>query len=121
RLRLHPSHSHHGSLLPRSRVVELFTSPNLPALRHLHLRGSGLGVEGCAAIVASGILKRLETLDLRFGCVTDAGARLLAECPEIRNLKVLSLKQNQLTEAGAALVAALPIEVALDEQHEVGG
>src|SRR5262249_39972620 len=121
RLRMHPSHSNSDSLLPRNRVVELFTSPNLPALRHLHLRGGDLGDEGCKALVESGILKRLETLDLRFGCITDAGARLLANCPDIRHLKHLSLEDNQLTDAGVELLEALPIEVELGEQHEVGG
>jgi hypothetical protein len=40
-----------------------------------------MGDEGVRELLDSGALARLSWLDLRHGCVTDEGARLLAECP----------------------------------------
>src|SRR5262249_52737840 len=86
----------------------------------LRLRASDLGDEGVGAIVGSGILRRLKVLDLRFGRVTDAGARLLAASPEVRGLELLDLGDNQLGEEGLALLGGLGVNVRLDAQHEVG-
>jgi hypothetical protein len=62
----------------------------------------------------------LEVLDLRFGCVGDAGARTLAACPDMRRLKLLSLENNELTNAGRELLQGLGIEVLCDSQYETG-
>jgi hypothetical protein len=122
RIRLHPAHGgDEGSFLVREQVAALCRTPHLPALRHLHLHGSDLGDEGCRDIVASGILKRLKTLDLRFGCITDEGAGVLAACPDIRNLEHLSLADNQLTDQGQSLLRELGISVNVEGQDEVGG
>ena len=56
-----------------------------------------MGDEGCREILHSGILKRLKMLDLRHGCITDAGLRLLLACPDVRNLESLDLGRNALT------------------------
>jgi uncharacterized protein (TIGR02996 family) len=122
RIRLHPANgSRTGtSFLPRAQVVALCRTQHLPALKHLHIHGSDLGDEGCVDLVASGILRRLETLDLRFGCITDAGARTLASCPDTQRLKHLSLANNQLTEEGIALLQGLGIGVRVDAQDDVG-
>jgi uncharacterized protein (TIGR02996 family) len=122
RIRMHPANGSYDerSYLPRYQVVALCRTQNLPALKHLHIHGSDLGDEGCVDLVASDILRRLETLDLRFGCITDAGAHTLASCPDIRRLKYLSLGSNQLTEEGIALLQGLGIDVRVDGQEEVG-
>jgi uncharacterized protein (TIGR02996 family) len=72
----------HEGYLPLSVVRPLLHSPNLPNLQHLRLRVSSMGDAGCEEIVRSGILRRLKTLDLRHGRITDEGARILAECPD---------------------------------------
>jgi uncharacterized protein (TIGR02996 family) len=103
--------------LPLSVVGPLLHSPNLPSLQHLRLRCSSLGDEGCAEIVASGILKRLKTLDLRHGRITHVGARTLADCPDVRNLQWLDLDRNALTARGVARIRALGIPVRIDNQQ----
>jgi uncharacterized protein (TIGR02996 family) len=123
RLRIHPAYAEYhdtGSFLPLEEVVALVDSPHFPALRHLHLHASDLGDEGCAEIVRSGILGRLETLDLAYGCIQDEGARILAACPDVRRLKHLSLENNELTHAGRQVLHGLGIEVHCNAQYEVG-
>src|SRR5262245_21659509 len=62
-------------------------SPHLRNLTHLRLRLANFGDEGCEEIVKSGILQRLQVLDLRHGRISDAGARTLAACPDLKRLK----------------------------------
>jgi uncharacterized protein (TIGR02996 family) len=120
-LRLHPAHNNRDdSWLPRAEVAALLRSPNLPSLTHLHLHASDLGDEGCRDIVASGILKRLQVLDLRHGCIHDEGARTLAACPDVKRLELLSLANNELTDAGQELLRGLAIPVRCDHQQEEG-
>src|SRR5262249_2051463 len=64
-----------GLRLPGLRAV--LRSPDLKKLTHLQFRGSDAGDDGCKEIVRSGALKRLKSLDLRYGYVTDAGALTL--------------------------------------------
>jgi hypothetical protein len=87
-------------------VRALLRSPNLPALTHLQLRLCSMGDAGCEEVVRSGILKRLRSLDLRHGRITDEGARLLADCPDLGRLEYLNLERNGLTRAGIARLRA---------------
>jgi hypothetical protein len=76
-----------------------------------------MGDEGCREIVASGILKRLESLDLRHGAITDAGAEILASCPDLKNLQCLDLDRNGLREAGIARLKGLGLSLLrIDDQ-----
>src|SRR5262249_14210438 len=96
-------------------------SPHLKSLRHLHLHGSSMGDDGCAALVLSGLLSRLTTLDLEHGCVTGVGAGILANAPDTRRLRRLSLNHKQLTNTGCALFRELGIaEFSCDRQEDVG-
>jgi uncharacterized protein (TIGR02996 family) len=120
-LRFHPTHSYPDAeayLLWES-ARSLLTSPNLPALVHLHLHACDLGDEGCADIVRSGILKRLRTLDLRHGRISDEGARIFAACPDILRLEKLVLEDNELTEAGRLVLLGIGIDVEYERQYEV--
>jgi uncharacterized protein (TIGR02996 family) len=120
-LRLHPAFCDDAdSYLPLDEVAPLLHSPHLTSLRELHLQASDMGDLGCEEIVESGILKRLEVLDLRHGCVTDDGARILAACPVVRKLKLLSLEHNQLTDAGRGVLHGLGIPVRDEDQAEAG-
>jgi uncharacterized protein (TIGR02996 family) len=109
-----------GSFLPAAQVRALVTSPNLPALGHLQLWGSDMGDEGIVALVESGMLGRLRTLDLSYGCVTDAGAGLLASCPELPGLERLALRNNWLTDAGVAVLRATGVPLDADPQLPEG-
>src|SRR5262249_45282279 len=77
--------------LDREDLRALVTSPHLAALTRLQIRSCSGGDEMIEDVVSSGILKRLDVLDLRHSRVTDAGACLLAACPDARRLKVLDL------------------------------
>jgi uncharacterized protein (TIGR02996 family) len=100
----------------RQHVHALVASPHLAALTHLQIRGCSGGDEMVEDIVSSGVLKRLRVLDLRHGRVTDAGARLLADCPDSRRLEVLDLVGNRLTDAGAAALSGAGIKARADQQ-----
>jgi hypothetical protein len=77
-----------------------------------------MGDEGCREIVQSGTLKRLKSLDLRHGRITDAGAHILAECPDLRNLTWLDLSYNSLSAAGVGLIEGLGVSCKVDSQHD---
>src|SRR5262249_49564926 len=95
---------------------ELVFSPHLKSLTHLALYLSDLGDEGVEAIVESDILKRLRVLDLWSGTITDAGARLLAACPDIRHLQRLRIAQNQLTAEGVQVLQATGVTLEAENQ-----
>lgn len=121
-LRLHPAHTEEEEgYLPLEVVRELLHSRQLPSLKHLHLHASSMGDRGCAEIVGSGILRRLETLDLRYGCVSDEGVRLLLSSLDIRGLKSIYLDNNELTEVGCRLLeeSGLP-DISCESQAEPG-
>jgi uncharacterized protein (TIGR02996 family) len=120
-LRFHPTHSYPDAeaYLRWQSARSLLTSPNLPSLVHLHLHACDLGDEGCEDIVRSGILKRLKTLDLRHGRISDAGAKILAACPDILHLEKLVLEDNELTEAGRLVLLGIGIDVEYERQYEV--
>jgi hypothetical protein len=96
-------------------------STTLPKLTHLRLRMSDFGDKGCQEIVSSGILCRLKVLDLCNGCITDAGARILADCPELKNLELLDLDRNSLTAAGIGVLRKTGVKVVAREQWQPTG
>jgi uncharacterized protein (TIGR02996 family) len=101
-------------------VLRLVRSPHLKALRHLQLRFCALGDVVCEDIVASGILTRLQTLDLQFSDITDEGADRLADCPDLRQLVHLDVSRNRLTECGLARLRGTGIPVIGAHQYAIG-
>ncbi len=87
--------------LTAAHLAELARSPNLPALTHLRFQRSGAGDDGVRVLVDSGLLRRLEFLDLAMGTITDAGAELLAGA-DTGALKVLDVSANAISAAGQA-------------------
>jgi hypothetical protein len=75
-----------------------------------------MGDAGCRAFVKSGILRRLKWLDLRYGRITDEGAGILADCPDLKKLEHLDLGRNALTEAGIARLRSTGINLRADDQ-----
>jgi hypothetical protein len=90
---------------------------NMPKLTHLAARFTDFGDEGVREILASGILKRLKVLDLKGGCVTDDGAKLLAASPDARKLERLNLDTNALTAAGVKALKTAGVKVTAPNQH----
>jgi hypothetical protein len=76
-----------------------------------------MGDAGCEEIVRSGILKRLKRLDLRHGAITDAGAGVLADCPDLLSLERLDLDRNGLSATGIARMKSLGVRVRIDNQQ----
>ena len=85
--------------LSRDELDVILRCPGLPRLAHLGLRVQSLGTEGCQAIRQSGILGRLEILDLQRCGLTDPEAWALAS-PELKHLELLNVDDNLLTEEG---------------------
>ena len=87
--------SKHGTLVPLVNwagrpIRDLTVTVNVaaPAGRAELASGGEVRVRLAAVrkIVGSGILRRLRLLDLRHGCITDEGTRILAACPDLKNL-----------------------------------
>jgi uncharacterized protein (TIGR02996 family) len=93
-------------------------SPHLPSLTHLQVRMTAFGDDGPRRIIQSGALRRLKSLDLGCGNMTDEGAGLLAACPDLKNLEMLDVTRNALTEQGIAALRATGIRVVADNQHD---
>ncbi len=79
-------------LVTLAAVRALVHSPHLPALRKLALNCASLGAEGCRAIAASGLLKRLKVLQLQHCQLDDTALQILARCPDTRRLALLDLQ-----------------------------
>jgi uncharacterized protein (TIGR02996 family) len=106
-----------GPALHRDNVRAVLTSPHLRSLTHLQLRCCSGGDAMVQDIASSGILNRLEVLDLRHGLITDQGAKSLAQCPETRNLELLDLVNNRLTAAGIAELQSAGIRFRAERQQ----
>ena len=115
-LRLHPGRD---ATIDLAELDALVRSPHLPGLTFLQVHMTTFGDEGCRSIVASGILRRLDVLDVGYGNMTDAGARLLAACPDLKHLHMLDVSRNALTAAGIAALEEAAVRVVADEQHAV--
>jgi len=96
-----------------SRDINVFvTTPGLPALRHLCLRGVFLGAEGTRTLATSASLGRLRELDLSCNDIGDAGAEALAAAPHLASLTRLVVSRGQwyyeaqdiMTEAGLSVL-----------------
>jgi uncharacterized protein (TIGR02996 family) len=123
RLELHPHAielGHRGAYLPIAHLRSLARSPHLQALRHLQFRMSNMADEGVKELIDSGLLGRLKSLDLCYGRITDAGARLLAERAEVRSLERLNLTGNCLTAEGIALLQATGVPLEAGGQYVPG-
>lgn len=121
-LRLVPGYSEDEAALHRAHLEDIARAPHLVSLRHLRFSLSDAGDAGIDVLVRSGLLHRLEVLDLSYGNVTDAGAHALAHALTSRphRLRLLNLSDNALTAAGVAELRALGLDLSVDAQHEAG-
>jgi hypothetical protein len=103
-----------GAYIRLSHLRAICRSPHLTSLTRLQLRLTDFGDAGAKELVESGLLKRL---DLQGGCITDAGATLLAKCPDLKDLEALNLRGNALTPAGVKALQATGVKVDAAQQH----
>lgn len=89
-----------GCTLNEEIVATIAQSAYLRNLTRLRLWRSQMGERGIAEIVESGLLSRLEELDLTHGSVSDVEAQMLAESPDMRSLHLLVLDVNPITAEG---------------------
>ena len=114
-LRLHPGRD---TTIELTEFDALVRSPHLPGLTHLQVHMTNFGDEGARGIIESGILRRLETLDIGYGNMTDDGRSPAGGMSRPEALQLLDVSRNALTVAG---IAALEdgIRVVANEQHAV--
>jgi uncharacterized protein (TIGR02996 family) len=106
-----------GAYIRFTHLKAICRSPQLSKLIHLRLRLTDFGDKGADEIIASGILKRLKTLDLQGGCITDKGAQKLAACADLKNLEHLNLRSNALTDTGVKALKATGVKLDVANQH----
>ena len=71
----------------------------------LNLSGEKIGDEGIKRLIISGILEKVEKVDLRYNEITATGAELLAKIPPLPRLRVLILRHNILGDTGSLALA----------------
>ncbi len=109
-----------GCALRDAGVAKLCAAAWAESLTYLDLSSNYLSDEALRTIAKSGRLKKLHTLHLNFNspyhqagaaatdAITDAGLRVLADCPDLANLRVLSLSGIRLTATGLDAVLNSP-------------
>jgi len=78
-------------------------------LKHLNLEKNQVTDETVCALVESGafVAARLESLNLRFNRVGNAGAVALVSCPSFSSLKWVNFKMNMIGDEGAQAIARM--------------
>jgi Ran GTPase-activating protein (RanGAP) involved in mRNA processing and transport len=71
----------------------------------LNLSGKKIGDEGVKRLIASGILEKVEKIDLRYNEITAVGAESLANISLLPKLRILILRHNILGDAGSLALA----------------
>jgi len=101
-------------------VAQLCQAPWTGSLAYLDVSQNYLSDEALRSIAKSGRFKNLHTLHLNFNSpyhqegaepdesITDAGLRLLADCPDLANLRILSVSGTRITAAGVDAVLNSP-------------
>lgn len=82
-----------------------------PKLKYLGLRNSQHADELAGVVVNSPLMKRIETLDLSLGVLTDEGARALLMLPLDTTVKKLNLHYNYFSADLIRQLKALPLIV----------
>ena len=100
-------------------VERILGGEGLPKLERLGLMNTELSDEIATRLGHSKILRRLRSLDLSYGTLTDEGARALAATREaFAHLSHLALDENFLTAEGIDVVQGLCPNVTTERQKE---
>jgi hypothetical protein len=88
-------------------------------LKFLGLMNSAIADELAAVVVNAPLVRRLETLDLSMGSLTDEGIRSLTALADVDNLRRLNISHHYGTKGALKdLAAALSCEVVADDPQE---
>jgi uncharacterized protein (TIGR02996 family) len=99
-------------------VELLLGRTDLPKLRHLGLMNSELADALPEALVKSKLLPQLRELDLSMGCMTDNGARAIAENKSaFQHLEKLNLSLNYISTAAIATLKGVAKNVDTSKQR----
>lgn len=99
-------------------VEPLLGRTDLPKLRHLGLMNSEFADKLPEALVKSKLLPQLRELDLSLGCMTDEGARVIAEHKAaFQHLEKLNLSLNYISKAGLAALKGVAKSVDTSKQR----
>ncbi len=112
-----------GAYLNANDVRLICGSPHLAGLEHLQLNCVAGGDDAVTALIESGRILTLKSLDLTHGSVTDDGAHWLAAALTAipHRLDRLVLKDNALSADGVAALSAVPsLDFDAGEQHTPG-
>jgi Ran GTPase-activating protein (RanGAP) involved in mRNA processing and transport len=71
----------------------------------LNLSGKKIGDAGVDLLIASGILGKVEKVDLRYNDISAAGAKRIAEMSPLPKIKVLIMRHNILGDTGSLALA----------------
>ena len=109
-----------GSLSRDTYSASDLAGPPPKGLAELRFSLSDAGDAGIEVLIRSGLLHRLEVLDLSYGSVTDAGAEAVARALGGRphRLRVLNLSDNALTDGGIATLKTLGLDLHVRQQHD---
>ena len=120
--REHGTGTQGGAYLSAADVRAIAYSPHLKRLEHLQLNCCNAGDEGIDLLVNSGLIRRLKSLDLRHGCVSDEGAFTLFKALDgtPHALDTLKLDDNALTGDGLAALRRLNLTLDAGGQHAPG-
>ena len=101
--------NHHGFTQELDKVEidydKLFENGIKRGGKLLNLSGKKIGNKGIGRLIASGILEKVEKIDLRYNEITSTGAELLAKIPPLPKLRVLILRHNILGDVGTLALA----------------
>lgn len=86
-----------------------------PNLKYLGLRNCEFVNDICAVIVNSPLVRRIETLDLSLGVLTDEGGRALLSLPTDGSLQHVSLHYHYMTNEVTKPLSKLPIKLDLSK------
>lgn len=92
-------------------------SKNLTSLKHLALYASTVGDQGAVELVESGLINRLSVLDLRYGSMSDEGAKALAAADLPDQLEII-LDNNYLSKDGVAALSGTKARVCAENQYK---
>jgi predicted DNA-binding WGR domain protein len=100
----------YGANITMLDLQPLLSGKLFPKLKYLGLRNSDMVDEIAAAVVASPLVQRLETLDLSLGTLTDIGGEALLSLKD-STLKKLNLHYHFLSPEMVKRLRALPFSV----------
>lgn len=98
-------------------LAPILDNLKFPNLIYLGLRNSNFTNELIDRLVRSPLLGGLQVLDLSLGTLSDEGAAMLLECPEIQDLEILNVSESYLSGAMIDQLRSLGIQVIADGQR----